>query len=52
MKQFGWEMPADMEKAFKQIWIETDTDGDVYSKTFMESVAFQLGQWAWLMEQQ
>ena len=50
MKQFGWEMPAGMVDALTTIWVETDTDGDVHSKTIMENIQFQLSEWAWLME--
>merc|ERR1712141_258350 len=35
---------------FTDIWVETDTDGDVHSKTIMENIQFQLSEWAWLME--
>ena len=26
MKAIGWEIPADMRKAFERIWYETDID--------------------------
>ena len=49
MKEWGWQITPQMEKAFQRIWIDTDIDKDYSKRSFMENTNFFLGQWAWLI---
>ena len=49
MKEWGWQITPQMEKAFQRIWIDTDIDKDYSKRSFMENTNFFLGQWAWFI---